>query len=292
MSQISSTCVPSFSCLDCDYGVDSKAVDTASTLIASCSLTVASSTMVHHQRERRPKKVTTPARGRSNQLVQAVSPFEELLPREKKSHCPRDYPEDDDGDDDDVGSFPFDEILIPKVARKAAAATSASSARVTFVWDDYDVLQAREPEAQGMELRQEEPRDGIVVLVDSLPTSIAFPETPVAWKAEVESEISCETLSESRTLTPHPSFDAPKNAMTANDFHYLYQAIKQLEEQQDWPSDEDAPDPTGDCDWAEELLDRNSSFIHKNGMTMMILKDLDETVSRRDQRWSMSHCEI
>eukprot|EP00934_Nitzschia_sp_Nitz4_P006479 Nitzschia sp. Nitz4//scaffold92_size79448//62974//63462//NITZ4_005399-RA/size79448-processed-gene-0.75-mRNA-1//-1//CDS//3329560210//6469//frame0 len=54
------------------------------------------------------------------------------------------------------------------------------------------------------------------------------------------SEVSCEaTQTDDRSLTPHPSFDGSiSNAMSATDFHYIYNAFMYSDEQ-DWPSDEE-----------------------------------------------------
>lgn len=328
MSQIISSCLPS-SLLCFDYEVlachnHNSSSTTAS--ISSCSfLTNSSKNMVHLRGHRFQKMPTTPARssstGSKNQLVKAVSPFDELLSCRKTSwyQDPHQQPcgvhvNDDDDDDLVVGSFPFDEIVIPKVTRCQESVCRPT----TFVWEEDKhptIVQAREPEAvstrrggrrggSGREGHlaaarhdEEEPREDIGTDPRSgVPTTvIAIPKTLDG--GEAESEISCESGVDSRTLTPYPSFDSKTRGgggttMTANDLYYLVQATRKLEQMQDWPSDEDVPPLSVECEWVEEFDQKNSNLIRKNGMAMMILKDLDETLSGRGKIVMMTQGEI
>lgn len=297
LSYISTTCCLHNTILSCDiknhnYDDDLKTISTCSatlTFSESCYPSRRRQTMVHRQR-RQAKKVNnyttmSPNRdGSSSQLVKAVSPFDELIPRMKT------FLQDDDLDDDVAAVFPFDEILVPK-----------TTPRYRF---EEDALQRQQPQlVQHPQTRHEEAlesrepvddrcrREGISSSSMEIPVIISISES-----FEDESEVSCEVVSEaspSRTLTPHPSFDGPKknNTMTANDFHYLYQASKKQEEQ-DWPSDEDGPPLSEEGEWFEECDKITSRMVCKNGTTWMILNDLDETLSRRDSLSPAEHCEI
>lgn len=92
---------------------------------------------------------------------------------------------------------------------------------------------------------------------EGVPFVVAFQD----WDAGSEISLESSFEEEARTLTPHPSFDGP--AITAQDFHYLFQASKKLDEQ-DWPSDEDCDPPAT-----------------TKAISMLILQDVDETLNKR-----------
>jgi hypothetical protein len=76
---------------------------------------------------------------------------------------------------------------------------------------------------------------------DNIPAAVVVVVVSVEeW--ESRSDLSIEPFVETRTLSPNPSLDGP-TTMTARDFHYLFLASQQLEDQ-DWPSDEDRDPPT------------------------------------------------
>jgi hypothetical protein len=75
---------------------------------------------------------------------------------------------------------------------------------------------------------------------DDIPAAVVVVVSVEEW--ESRSDISIETFVETRTLSQNPSLDGP-TTMTARDFHYLFLASQQLEDQ-DWPSGEDRDPPT------------------------------------------------
>jgi hypothetical protein len=104
---------------------------------------------------------------------------------------------------------------------------------------------------------------------------------------DCESEVTLdETLfqdQEERTLTPHPSFDEQNYKPTAFDFHYLYNVSLDVGEQ-DWPSDEDGP-----TDNSVSYTFWSKGPVHKRNLghdVMMIMKDLDDGVSKRPSQAS------
>ncbi len=170
----------------------------------------------------------------TNQLVRAVSPFEELLPRKTSWY--------------DSGLFPH-EVLAVVIPPREDQTRQEKEAQVAEC-----ILETRE----------------------DIPTTIAFRTFP-----EDTSQVSIEAFSETRTLTPHPSFDKP--SITAIEFHHLYQAARNLDDDDDidWPSDED--EPLDGCGCAEQLACGTGGLVNKNRMALMKRKNLDETWSRQSE---------
>lgn len=166
----------------------------------------------------------------TNQLTQAVSPFDELLPSSFK----KDYHHEDFLNNDDCGgAFPFDElrmILQPNAARKGNRKEEPQMR--------HDVTDHRGGPVM-------ETREGIPTAI-----TVVWRNPPAPPEEEESSQISIEAMSEARTLTPHPSFEKPPS-ITATDFHHLYQAARDIADEEDWPSDEDGP--RHGCGWMEQL---------------------------------------
>lgn len=175
--------------------------------------------MVQSKRSTQAKSTTT-----TNQLIEAVSPFEELLPPRKNCWNASDL-------------FPFDELII----------------------------------IQPHQTRQEQVifRTSVLETREGIPSTIAF-----RTSTEDASQVSVAAFSDTRTLTPHPSFEKP--SITANEFHYLYQAAHKLD-QEDWPSDEDGP--SGGCGCFERIECGNNDNVYRKEMTVKISNDLDEMLS-------------
>jgi hypothetical protein len=158
----------------------------------------------------------------TNQLVKPVSPFEELKTCEQEA------------------AYPFDEQEVALVPPPTSH----------DIMPKKQVVQTHEvPKKHRSQARQDVPagdreesdkRDAIpleIYCAHQVPLVISVPTTPPDDDDDAELSVE-EDFKEERALTPHPSFD--DHQPTASDFHYLYQAAKKLEEQeQDWPSDED-----------------------------------------------------
>lgn len=186
----------------------------------------------------------------TNQLIQAVSPFEELLPPKKDYPCCWD-------NDHDLG--PFDEIVLVPPREVQVRQTR------------HEVTDRRRGGGPLADTR------------DDIPTAIVFRKS-ITSTTEDASQVSVDEtmLSETRTLTPHPSFEKP-SSITATEFHHLYRAAQDIDEQ-DWPSDEDGP--RNGCGWIEQLHCGRTTLpiVNKKNLVTGILQDegMEEFLPRRN----------
>ena len=205
-----------------------------------------------HRRRKTTREVSTSRRSsssrhhRPNQLVEPVSPYEEF-PRTWKTSsrrrhhvvaAPEDSPYDEAADDTLIQQL--DERQPTSYKRTVVDTPRSTVPQEIYLGDDNDI-----------------------------PSHVHVVTEPDA--VSEYSEVMLPDMQDNRTLTPHPSFD---EGADVRDFHYLYQASLELE--QDWPSDEDGPGPgrQGCAFWshgsAHERHVMNACDIK------MVLRDLDD----------------
>lgn len=204
-----------------------------------------------HRRRKTTREASTSRRSSSNrhhrpqdlpnQLVEPVSPYEEFPRTWKKSSRRRRHhvvvvatPEDS----------PYDE---------------AADARI----QQLDERQPSSYKRTVVDTPRTVPQE--IYLGDDIPSHVHVTEPDAVSEY---SEAILPGYEDSRTLTPHPSFD---EGADVRDFHYLYQASLELE--QDWPSDEDGPAGRQRCAfWSHGSVHERMNVCD----ITMVLKDLDD----------------
>jgi hypothetical protein len=218
----------------------SRSTATTSTCSSSHSSTMVTNT---HRRSKTTRRSTSSRHHRPqdlpNQLVEPVSPYEEFPRTWKKSNRRRHQvqvavpPEDS----------PYDEVADTRIQ-----------------------LDERQPTSYKRTVDTPRTVPHEIFIADDIPTYIHVQEVDAVSEY---SEVVLPEHDENRTLTPHPSFDEGADVL---DFHYLYQASLELE--QDWPSDEDGPGRQGRAFWS------HGSVLERNDMNAcdikMVLRDLDD----------------
>lgn len=209
-----------------------------------------------HRRRKTTREASTSRRSRSsrrhqdlpNQLLEPVSPYEEF-PRtwkklsRRRHHvvvvAPEDSPYDEAANDTRIEQL--DERQPSSYKRTVVDTPRSTVPQEIYLGDDSDI-----------------------------PFHVHVVAEPDA--VSEYSEVMLPDMEDNRTLTPHPSFD---EGADVRDFHYLYQASLELE--QDWPSDEDGPGPGGrqGC-----VFWSHGSVHERDAMNAcdikMVLRDLDD----------------
>jgi hypothetical protein len=249
-------------------------------------------TMVTPQQRRSKALSSSRHRGSSrflpnqNQLVESVSPYDEVSPSfkkktSKKRYSPKRKSSSNNSNSSNSSSTreeqtfaPYDEERQPSHGRKSfkkKSTFSDSSRRRKNEHEHDDERQPTETPKNKVNTKAKSPKRTIAKSYGDtrdvqpqaphIPREIVVSNKDVPQMGEIPiivsipyagsedaSEISLDYLFpsfpddvwEDRTLTPHPSFDNDeKEDVSEKDFHYLYQAA--LEVEQDWPSDEDGP---------------------------------------------------
>jgi hypothetical protein len=192
-------------------------------------------------------------------LIKPVSPYEEILPKNKTT------------------DYPFDEV--PPKTKYHHFDDEARLDEEVHHQSRQDVAQLNRPATDQREVPTE-----IVFMQEGPPSIVSFIVRDDDDDDDSVLSLGDEFKEEALTLTPYPSFENELCQPTADDFHQLYNASLQLEEEQDWPSDEDGP-----LDKPRGFGFSSEGSVHKRnlGGAKMITKDVDNIPRRHKTRYRL-----
>jgi hypothetical protein len=233
----------------------SRSTATTSTCASSLSSTMVSNS---HRRRKTTREASTSRRSTSgrhrrpqdlpNQLVEPVSPYEEFPRTWKKSSRRRHHVA--------VVATPEDVAVV--ATPEDSPYDEAANTRI----EQPDERQPTSYKRTVVDTPRTVPQE--IYLGDDIPSHVHITEPDAVSEY---SEAILPEHQDNRTLTPHPSFD---EGADIRDFHYLYQASLELE--QDWPSDEDGP---GSCAfWSHGSV--HERHVMNACDIKMVLRDLDD----------------